>query len=365
MVVEDHADPQAIGLIDETTYPKRGHQTVGVQRQWCGARGKVENCVSSVALGYANLCGEFRCTLDHRLYLPKSWADDADRRQRVGVPESMEYRPKWEISLEMLQRAQSNGVRLAWLTFDEWYGRNTVFLARLDAMGQTYVAEVPSDFHGWLIEPKVLLKEHHPIRRGGRRRRYPRLMRQSAPANRVDVLCRYSYPMRDQPWIDYHVKDGHKGPIVWRIKAARFQISQQVDAAHHGRVLPSAPRWLILGRHPITDETKYFVSNAPPGTPLERIVHVAFSRWHIERNFQDEKDQLGLDHFECRRYQAVQRHLVLTAISHLFLARTRLKLIEVAEVEGKKNPHPPTGPTSNRCFTASRNHARDATPCLV
>ena len=365
IVVEEHDDDQAIGVIDESSYFKRGHHTACVQRQWCGSRGKVDNCVVSVALDYASLRGDFRCTLDHRLYLPKSWAEDEQRRKQVGVPPELAYRPKWKIALEMLRRAQSNGVRLAWLTFDEWYGRNTAFLAQLDAMGQTYVAEVPCDFHGWLVEPRVLQKEHHRIKRGGRRRRFPRLMRQSAPANRVDVLCRYSPAMRDQPWVNYHVKDSHKGPIVWQIKAARFWISQQVQGAQHGQMLPSAPRWLIMARHVITGEIKYFVSNAPPGVPLERIVHVAFSRWHVERTFQDEKDQLGLDHFECRRYQAVQRHLILTALSHLFLARTRLQLIDEGQVEGKKNPDRSTSPTRRRYIDRSPDPFTPASTCVI
>ena len=365
IVVEEHFDEQAIGLIDESSYAKRGDHTACVQRQYCGARGKIDNCVVSVALGYASLRGAFRCTLDHRPYLPKSWADDEPRRQKAGVPAELVYEPKWKIALRMLQRAQSNGVRLAWLTFDEWYGRNSGFLAELDAMGQTYVAEVPADFHGWLIEPRILRKEHHRPHRGGRRRRFPRLMRQSAAANRVDVLCRYSYPMRDQPWVDYHVKDSHKGPMVWQVKAAKFRISQRVDGAHHGQTLPSAPRWLIMARHAITGEIKYFLSNAPPGVPLERIVHVAFSRWHIERGFQDEKDQLGLDHFECRRYQAVQRHLILTALSHLFLNRTRLKLIDEGQVEGGKNPDRSTGATSHRCFDRSPDPFTRASTCVA
>jgi len=343
MVAEQHPDEQAIGLIDETSYPKRGDKTVGVQRQYCGARGKVDNCVVSVALGYAGLRGELRCTLDHRLFLPGSWDDDADRRRDAGVPDDLRHRPKWKIALSMLERAQANGVRFAWLTFDEGYGNNVQWLEALDRMGQTYVAEVSGSMHGWLIEPTVLHKQHHAARRSrkGRPPRLPRLSAQSAKATRVDRLCTYSYPMRDQPWVDYHIKDGHKGPIVWQARAARFRLNVAHEPDGRRRdprfAMPSAPRWLIEAYNPLTGETKYFVSNAQPGVPLERLLHVAFSRWHIERSFQDEKDQLGLDQFECRRYVAVQRHLILTAISHLLLARLRLKLIGEGQVAGEKS----------------------------
>jgi len=216
-------------------------------------------------------------------------------------------------------------------------------------MGQTYVAEVSPSMHGWLIEPTVLQKDHRAARRarGGRPRRLPRLSAKSAKATRIDRLCTYSYLMRDQPWVDYHVKDGHKGPIVWQVRAARFRLNVAHDPEGHCRgrfALPSAPRWLIQAYNPLTGETKYFVSNAPAGVPLERLVHVAFSRWHIERGFRDEKNQLGLAQFECRRYRAVQRHLILTAISHLLLARLRLKLIKEEEQAPTRKAQAPSTP---------------------
>jgi SRSO17 transposase len=369
-VAEQHHDEQSIGLIDETSFPKRGDKTVGVQHQYCGASGKVDNCVVSVALGYASLRGELRCTLDHRLFLPESWDMDMARRREAGVPEDLHHRPKWKIALDLLERAQGNGVRFAWLTFDEGYGNNVQFLEALDRMGQTYVAEVSPSMHGWLIEPTVLHKEHPrntAARRArqGRPRRLPRLTAQSAKATRIDRLCMYSYPMRDQPWVNYHIKDGHKGPIVWQARAARFRlnVAHEPDGRPRDRrlALPSAPRWLIQAYNPLTSgggETKYFVSNAPAGVPIERILHVAFSRWHVERSFQDEKDQLGLDQFECRRYVAVQRHLILTAISHLLLARLRLKLIGEGQAvipgAGEKNPDCAAGASRPRHRHRSR-----------
>ena len=342
LVAEQHHDEQSIGLIDETSFAKRGDKTVGVQRQYCGASGKIDNCMVSVALGYASLRGEFRCTLDHRIFLPESWDGDEDRRCEAGVPGELRHQPKWKIALDMLQRAQANGVRFAWLTFDEGYGNNVQFLEALDRMGQTYVAEVSPSLHGWLIEPTILHKQRPAAQRsrGGRPPRLPRLSVQSAKANRIDRLCSYSYPMRDQPWVDYHVKDGHKGPIIWQARAARFRLNVAHEPDGRRRAsrcaLPSAPRWLIQAYNPLTGETKYFICNASAGVPIERLLHVAFSRWHVERSFQDEKDLLGLDQFECRRYVAVQRHLILTAISHLLLSRLRNKLIGEGEGTGGK-----------------------------
>jgi SRSO17 transposase len=349
-VAEAHPCEQSIGLIDETSFPKRGNKTVGVQRQYCGATGKIDNCVVTVGLGYADLSGQFRCTLDHRLFLPKSWDNDRGRCREAGLPDEMTHQPKWRIALEMLRSAQANGIRFAWLTFDEGYGGNVQFLETLHRMAQTYVAEVSTRFHGWLVEPMVLQKEHRSESARGRRRHFPRLAVQSVKPNRVDRLCTYSYPMRDQPWQDFHVKDGHKGPIIWQAKAARFRMNVRPKKAGKNFPLPSAPVWLIVARQPMTGEIKYFVSNAPATTPVERMLHVAFSRWHIERCFQDEKGLLGLNHFECRRYHAVQRHLILTIISHLFLARMRLKLIGEGVVEGKKTIDLAAGSPSRECL---------------
>jgi SRSO17 transposase len=372
LVAEQHHDAQAIGLIDETSFPKRGDKTVGVQHQYCGARGKLDNCMVSVALGYASLRGGsggrgFCCTLDHRIFLPEGWDADADRRREAGVPDDLHHQPKWKIALSMLERAQANGVRFSWLTFDEGYGNNVQFLEALDRMGQTYVAEVSPSMHGWLIEPTVLHKEHQAARRSrrGRPRRLPRLSAQSAKATRIDRLCTYSYPMRDQPWGDYHIKEGHKGPIVWQARAARFRlnIAHEPDGRRRDPrfALPSAPRWLIQAYNPLTGETKYFVSNAPAGVPIERLLHVAFSRWHVERSFQDQKDLLGLDQFECRRYVAVQRHLILTAISHLLLARLRQKLMAEGQVAGGKNPDGAAGASRRRYLHRSRLDAARTT----
>ena len=351
LVAEAHLCEEAIGLIDETSFPKRGDKTAGVQRQYCGATGKIDNCVVTVGLGYADLRGPFRCTLDHRLFLPESWDNDRNRCRAANIPDELTHQPKWRIALDMLEHAWSNGIRFAWLTFDEGYGCKARFLETLQRLGQTYVAEVPKSFSGWLVEPKVLQKAPHSGR--GRPRRFPRLATQSARPNRVDRLCTYSYSMRDQSWQEFHIKDGHQGPIVWQAKAARFRMNVRPEGAGKSFTLPSAPMWLILTQHPMTGEIKYFVSNASATTPLERILQVAFSRWHIERCFQDEKGRLGLEHFECRRYRAIQRHLILTIISQLFLARTRLKLIEEGCVEGEKMPDAPAASPGRQCVDSS------------
>lgn len=339
IVACDHGHPCSIGVLDETGHPKKGDKTPGVQRQWCGNTGKKDNCVVTVHLGY--VAGDFHCLLDGELFLPESWSNDRDRCRAAGVPDEMVHRTKWRIGLELYDRAIANGVRFEWLTFDEGYGQTPAFLHELDRRGQRYVAEVPTQFAGWLRKPDVLHREHHskPM---GRPRKYPHLTAKSPTTSFVKDLLKSSPILRAVPWERFHIKDTQKGPMVWDAKAVAFYLKKAG--------LPTRAHWLIVARNVTNpDEVKFFVSNAPQSTPLEMLLHIAFNRWHVERCFQDEKDKLGLSHFEVRNYTSLRRHWTITAVSHLFLAKTQLKW------RGKK-PGPdglPT-PASHRRPHASR-----------
>ena len=311
IVARDHTHACSIGVLDETGHPKKGNKTPGVQRQWCGNTGKQDNCVVTVHLGYA--AGDFRCLLDGELFLPQSWADDRDRCRGARIPDEMTHRPKWQIGLELYDRAVANGVRFEWLIFDEAYGQVPAFLFELDQRGQRYVAEVPRCFTGWLRKPDLLYKTPHRPKTG-RPRKIPRLKAKSPSASSVNDLLRHSPILRAIPWESFHVKDTDKGPMVWEAKAAPFYLKRDG--------LPTRPHWLIIARNRLNpDEVKFFVSNAPQSTPMEVLLHVAFGRWHVERCFQDEKDKLGLSHFEVRNYVSLRRHWTITAVSHLFLAK--------------------------------------------
>lgn len=311
IVARDHPHACSIGVLDETGHPKKGGKTPGVQRQWCGNTGKKDNCVVTVHLCYA--AGNFHCLLDGELFLPQSWAEDRDRCDQARIPEGMTHRPKWKIGLELHERAVANSVRFEWLTFDEAYGQVPAFLFELDHRGQRYVAEVPRGFTGWLRKPDLLYNNHHQSKTG-RPRKVPRLKAKSSSASSVKDLWRHSPILRAIPWESFHVKDTDKGAMVWEAKSAPFHL--KCDS------LPTRPHWLIIARNRLNpDEVKFFVSNAPQGTPLEVLLHVAFSRWRVERCFQDEKDKLGLSHFEVRNYVSLRRHWIITSVSHLFLAK--------------------------------------------
>ncbi len=324
VVASDHADGDAIGIVDETGHPKKGKHTAGVKRQWCGNTGKVDNCVVSVHTGY--VAGDFQCLLDSDVYLPEDWADDLPRRRAAHIPDDVTFRTKPEIALDQIRRCLSHGIRVAAWTFDELYGRDGGFLSGLDALGQTYVAEVPSNFTGWVRAPRVLLRPRAWERKQpGKRRRFPRLAVTAASPSEVRHLVTKSSVFRDQKWQRFHIKDSQKGPIVWEVKHADFY-------RKHADGLPGPTHTLIIARNALDhDEVKYFVTNTAAGSDLETLswlLHVAFSRFPIEHCFRQAKDELGMDHFEVRGWRSIHRHMYVTQLSHLFCSRMRQTLRE-------------------------------------
>lgn len=306
IVARDHVSPHAIGIIDETSFVKKGDKTPGVQRQHCGAVGKQENCIVTVHLGYA--AEPFHCLLDGELFLPESWSQDRKRCQEAGIPDDMVYRPKTDIALELYDRAVGQGVRMEWLTFDEWYGVKPQFLRALDQRGQKFVGEVHKHFTAWIKLPRV-------TRRRYGRRRATRLVAGSPQPQHVEDMLRHPQ-LREQPWQRWRIKDGDHGPHIWEVKHTLIYVKDEAG-------LPAEqPYHLLIARnvlHP--EEVKYFVSNAPAATRVSTLLLVAFSRWRIERCFEDQKGEVGLDHYEGRRYPGLKRHLILTAVSFLFLAK--------------------------------------------
>jgi SRSO17 transposase len=316
IVRDEHAGPHSIGIIDETSDLKKGDKTPGVQRQWCGAAGKKDNCIVTVHLAYAR--DGFHALLDGELYLPKSWSDDRDRCREAGIPDDMVYRPKWKIGLELYDRAVGNGLHFDWMTFDEGYGSKPEFLRELSTRNQKFVGEVPRNFMGWIKAPRVVTRPFHKHGRGSGRKT-PRLASGSAPSRRVDAMLQED-GFRNQPWVKWRVKDGHKGPMVWEVKHLRF-----FPVAGDG--LPGEPLHLIVARDVLNPTVlKFFVSNAAAGTSVQTMLLVAFSRWRVERCFEDQKSEIGLDQYEGRRYQGLKRHLILSCLSYLFLSRMRQEL---------------------------------------
>jgi SRSO17 transposase len=228
------------------------------------------------------------------------------------------FRTKPQLALGMVDRALDHGVRVQAWTFDEAYGRDSAFLDGLEQRRQVFVGEVPSNFHGWVIQPRVL--RDGPSPRRGRKKKYPRLAR-GRPSSEVQNLLRYSPVFRKQKWQRYRIKDTERGPEVWEVKWAVFWRKD-----NNG--LPGRRHCLIVARNVLTNEVKYFVSNRVPGEPgitLRRLLRVAFQRCSVESCFRQAKEELGLDHYEVRGWRCLHRHFYLAQLSHLFCARMRQK----------------------------------------
>ncbi|MEK7757649.1 MAG: IS701 family transposase, partial [Planctomycetota bacterium] len=212
-VAQQHAHPHSVGVIDETSFHKKGKKTACVQKQYCGSLGKLENCVVSVHLGYA--AGDFHTLLDGDVFLPKdTWHADRQRCQEAGIPDEVVYRPKWQIALEQLRRALANGVRFSWLTFDEFYGGTPQFLRELEAIGQNFVAEIPKSFYGWTQPPEILHRHHARDKEtpGGRRRK-PKLKVKNAKVGQVCNVLKHSPLFCKVPWKKFRVKETTQGPL--------------------------------------------------------------------------------------------------------------------------------------------------------
>jgi SRSO17 transposase len=289
----------SVGLIDETSATKSGTLTPGVQRQYLGCLGKVENGIVTVHLGVCR--GRYQTLLDGDLYLPESWSGDRTRCRKAGIPDDVVYRPKWHIALEQLDRARGNGIVLDWLTFDEEYGKRPGFVAGLEDRHLRFVGEVPRSFSCLAAV------------RSGRR---PEV---STRGQAAEEVVRASTAFRSQPWQVLRLARETLAGQVWRVKAARVWLSS-------GDGWSAGTYWLIWASNDATAEEKFFLSNAPADTPVEVLVRVAFRRACVEHCFRVCKAELGFTHFEGRNYTALMRHLSLGLVALAFVAEHTQRL---------------------------------------
>jgi SRSO17 transposase len=314
-VAREYGGAGGVFIVDETSDAKKGAMTAGVARQYCGASGKVDNCIVTVHVAYAR--GDFHTLLDGELFLPEGWnANPSDpvmqeKRRRAALPEGLGHVPKPEMALRMLACARRNGVPGRWATADETYGRDPRWRQEVAALDLWYVVEVPSNVMGWLRRPKF----HRPKPWSGQGRPPTR----RAPYSPARTVAAWKDESRGwlTPWVRFRVHDTQKGPEVWEARLARFW--------EHGENASDGPLKLIVARNLRTGELKYFLTNAPDDQPFAALLKVAFSRWRIERCFQDAKTELGMDHAEVRKYCALHRHLILTAVNLFFLRRWQLR----------------------------------------
>jgi SRSO17 transposase len=292
-VVDHLGDPDAVLIVDETGFLKKGDQSVGVQRQYSGTAGRIENCQIGVFLAYHAARG--RTLLDRALYLPQSWAEDAQRSKAAGLPKTVKFATKPRLAEQMLKRALDAGVPARWVAGDSVYGGDRPLQRFLEARKIGYVLGVTSDY------------TVRPYTAGGLAEALPK-----------------------QAWHRISAGRGSKGPRWY-------------DWARH----PLGPnqgdwdRWLLLRRSlDQTDEQAYYCVSAPHGTTLREMAAIAGKRWAVEECFQMAKGECGLDEYEVRSWVGWHRHVTLSMLAHAYLAVVRANA--VAEAAPKKTM-PPSG----------------------
>jgi len=280
-VIEHLGDEQAVLVVDETGFLKKGDKSAGVQRQYSGTAGRIENCQIGVFLAYASPKG--RTFIDRELYLPEQWARDQARRREAGVPEAVRFATKPELARRMIGRAVDAGVPVAWVTADEVYGRDHRLRLSLEEHGLSYVLAVSTQQYVW---------------RGFQQQRVKTVAAQ----------------IPDSAWRKLSAGAGAKGERLY--EWALVDVTSFMIAPYR--------RWLLARRN-LTDAAKqaYYIVYALETATLQDLVRVAGTRWAIEESFQSAKGEVGLDQYEVRSWHGWYRHITLALLAHAYLTVTR------------------------------------------
>ena len=305
-VRQELADPNGVVIIDPSAFPKKGAESCGVDRQWCGRLGKVDNCQIGVFLAYATQAGY--APLDRRLYLPREWADDEARREKCHVPEEIKFQETWRIALDLLDRSLP-GLPHGWIVGDDELGRSSEFRAALRQRGERYALDVPCN-----TTVRDLERRRPPRKKAGVGRK------REVPFVRADAWAARQPQSR---WERITVRDGEKGPLTVDAMSVRVRTKQD------GRV--GSEERLIVIRPVGESRIDYALSNAHPKTPLTEIVRAQRQRHRIEEVFGAGKGEVGLDHYEVRSWVGWHHHMTLSLVALWFLCLERRQI-------GGKNP---------------------------
>ena len=309
-IIENLGDDEGIGVVDETGFLKKGTKSVGVKRQYTGTAGKVENSQVGVFLSYAVRGGQV--FLDRRLFLPREWCADAERRAEAKVPDDVRFQSKPQQALEMLEHAWVQGVPMRWVAGDEVYGNAPYLRASIAAHNRLYVLAVSCHTPVWRDRPPVELPTRDT---GGRSPTRVRLAEDAPPSTTVAAIVG-TWP--ETQWKRLTVAEGEKGPRTY--DWGRMRVVESRDG------LPGTDAWL-LARRSISDPTEiaYYLSNAPLDTSLLTLAQVAATRYTVEQCIEESKGEAGLDEYEVRHWHSWYRHITLSMMAHTWLAVTRSK----------------------------------------
>lgn len=312
--------------VDETGFPKKGTQSVGVKRQYSGTLGRIDNCQIGVMANYCSSNGH--TLIDRRLFLPQEWAGDAARREAAGVPEGVVFRTKPELALEMLQAAAAGGVPFQWVGGDSVYGDSPSFVQGVRALGKWYVVDTSSDARVWLKPPRM-----RQVGRVGNRAGRPTT--KPKPLTKPMTVTEAVATLPPTAYRRITVSEGSQGPILYEYAELTVWFSEEgLPAAEPERLLVRRS----LGQEP---ESKYHRSNAPAAIPLQKVAAQRALRWTIEQDIQAGKGQSGLDEYETRGWTGWHHHTALSLLALLFLVLQRTRLGEKrAAADRPRGPRP-------------------------
>src|SRR5438128_400853 len=315
-------EPDGVLRFDETGFVKKGKDSVGVARQYCGTLGKVENCQVGVFAGYASRQGY--ALVDQRLFLPEAWFTEAyaARRTRCNVPQDLAFQSKPQLAAAMLQGIAHEGLLpFKYLVADCLYGNSPDFLDAVDAcVGVTALVAIPAETRCWLHRPRT---KDQPYTYQGEVRSKRVVV---APDNPPCTVAALAARLPSSSWYRRTVSEGTKGPITYAFARQRVTLCKEG--------LPARSVWLVIKRTLGAEPTySYYISNAPVSTPLRTFVWLSGLRWAVEQCFEEGKTELGMAHYEVRKYAGWHHHMLTTMLAHFLLWHLKLRV-------GKKSPSP-------------------------
>jgi len=315
LVNEDLGSPDGALVFDESGFIKKGQDSVGVARQYCGTAGKVDNCQVGVFAAYVSDHGY--AMVGKRLFIPEQWFSEEyhERRQKCNMPEDSVFQTKPQLAAEMLMDIHSENVLpFKYVLADSIYGVSPEFIGAVENLpGITYFVSVPKKTLCWLKRPMTISKRY---RWGGKVR--TKTVLADTDSKPVSV-CELAKNINDYFWYRRQVSEGAKGPIVYEFTRRRVILSASG--------LPEKTVWLLI-RRTIGDDPQYsyFISNAPRSTRLKTLVWLSGLRWAIEQCFEEAKTELGMDHYEVRKFMGWHHHILTCIMAHFFLWHLKIRL---------------------------------------
>lgn len=315
LVNDDLGSSNGALIFDESGFLKKGQDSVGVARQYCGAAGKVDNCQVGVFAAYASERGY--ALIDKQLFIPEQWFSDdyLERRQKCNLPENITYRTKPQLATEMLQELSVEKILpFKYVLADSVYGMSPEFIDAVDNLpDMTYLVSVPKSILCWLKVPMTITKQYQW---GGKSKTKSILADNESEPIAIGVLAK---GINDYFWYRRQVSEGTKGPITYEFTR------RQIILSANG--LPKKTVWLLIrrtiGENP---EYCYFISNASSSTRLKTLVWLSGMRWAIEQCFEETKTELGMDHYEVRKFKGWHHHMLTCLLAHFFLWHLKIRL---------------------------------------